>query len=79
VPEASNYNESAPPLESIPIGSTSSSPYHSRGLVSLDHPARIEASAHRSLDSISFGILLGRSAIIEYLCACGFVRTGQCT
>jgi hypothetical protein len=58
VPEVSIYDESTPPLESIPIGSTSSFPYHSGGLVSLDHSARIEGSAHRSLDSITFGILL---------------------
>jgi hypothetical protein len=58
VPKASSYDESAPPLESIPIGSTSSFPYHSRGLVSLDHSSRIEGSAHHFLDSIPFGILL---------------------
>jgi hypothetical protein len=58
MPGASSYDEYVPPLESVPIGSTSSSPYHSRGLVSLDHFARIEGSAHRSLDSIPFGILL---------------------
>jgi hypothetical protein len=52
VPEASIYDDSAPPLESIPIGSTSSFFDHGRGLVSLDHPARIEGSAHHSLDSI---------------------------
>jgi hypothetical protein len=56
--EASGYDESAPPLESIPIGSTSSFPYHSRDLVSLDNSARIEGSAHHSLDLIPFGILL---------------------
>jgi hypothetical protein len=58
VPEASGYDKSGPPLESIPIGSSLSFPYHSRGLVSLDHSARIEGSAHRYLDSIPFGILL---------------------
>jgi hypothetical protein len=58
VPEASICDESAPPLESIPIGRTSSFPYHSRGLVPLDHSARIEGSVHRSLDSIPFEILL---------------------
>jgi hypothetical protein len=79
VPEASSYNEYAPHLESIPIRSTSSFPYHSRGLVSLDHSSRIEGSACRSLDSIPFGILLRWSATTVYLCACGFVRTCQYT
>jgi hypothetical protein len=47
-----------PPLESVVIGSASSSLDLSRGLVFLDHSARIEGSAHHFLDSIPFGILL---------------------
>jgi hypothetical protein len=54
-------------------------PYHSRGLVSLDHSARIEGSAHHSFDLIPFGILLRWSAKAVYPCTCGLVRTHRCT
>jgi hypothetical protein len=67
------------PLGSVFIGSALSSMSLSRGLVFVDRSSRIEGSAHRSLDSIPFGILLGRSATTVYLCACGFVRTCQYT
>jgi hypothetical protein len=41
--------------------STPSSLYPSRGLVSLDHSSSIEGSTHRSLDSISVGVLYRRT------------------
>jgi hypothetical protein len=69
----------APPLESVVIGSASSPLNLTRGLVSLDHSASIEGSAHRSLDSIPSGILLRRSATAVIPCAYRFVGTCRYT
>jgi hypothetical protein len=52
MPEVSSHDEFVPPLESVPIGSTSWSPYHSWGLVSMDHSASVGDSPRGPLKQL---------------------------